>query len=290
MPINYAVIINSYGRQSQWVERAAQAALTQKIAPQKVILVDQNNTPLQLKNEIETHPLFSHQYLKNKSVSQARNSVSVESYDWIIFCDDDGFMAPEYSENFIRVLEKSPAVELIAGSIVIENTDEYYSIRHKIGGDINHFWNTKLLMGSNFAIRSQTFADLKKFDPDFGIGSLWNSSEETDLSWKAYFNKKLIRFAPELVVYHVKPYSGPFLPSVKKAFIYGGGKGALVAKWISSGYLLVFLELAEMILVPILNSLIALLTLKPHLTLIYMAAFIGRIWGFIAWFFPQKKN
>jgi len=280
---NYIIVTNSFKRPLHLVERCLRASLNQKIPPIKVILIDQRETILDLSEDIVGHPLFERQKVKKTSVSAARNSLVIPGgAEWIFFCDDDGFPCGDYSEKLSKVVLENPELEIIAGSIVREDNNEFYSLRHKRGGSLKYFRNTKNLMGSNFVIKTKTFDDLGRFDENFGAGSYWGSSEETDFCWKAYFTGKQMEFFQELIVYHVPPFNESLKSGFKKAFFYGVGKGALVWKWLfKKRQIKVIYELAEMFTVPFIQMIRGILKLKFQLIPNNLAILAGRMFGLI---------
>ena len=280
--LNYIIVTNTYHRPTNLVERCVRASLNQKIKPQKVILIDQNEVPIKLSEDISSNPLFEIQTTNTRSVSSARNSLKIpEGIEWIVFCDDDGYLCPGYTEKLNQIINKND-LEILAGSIVRDDNSNYYSLRHKKGGSLRYFRNTKNLMGSNFIIKAKVFDDLGRFDEDFGAGSYWGSSEETDFCWKAYFAGKKMEFFPELIVYHVPPFNESLRDGFKKAFRYGVGKGAMVSKWLFyKRKIKVLYELAEMVVVPFLQFFHGLFTLKIGLMLNNIATLSGRFFGII---------
>ena len=280
--LNYIIVTNTYHRPTNLVERCVRASLNQKIKPQKVILIDQNEVPIKLSEDISSNPLFEIQTTNTRSVSSARNSLKIpEGIEWIVFCDDDGYLCPGYTEKLNQIVNKND-LEILAGSIVRDDNSNYYSLRHKKGGSLRYFRNTKNLMGSNFIIKAKVFDDLGRFDEDFGAGSYWGSSEETDFCWKAYFVGKKMEFFPELIVYHVPPFNESLRDGFKKAFRYGVGKGAMVSKWLFyKRKIKVLYELAEMVVVPFLQFFHGLFTLKIGLMLNNIATLSGRFFGII---------
>lgn len=289
--MNYITVINTYKRPVELVFRSLNASLNQKILPQKIILIDQNVEALNLPADILANPLLIRNSTNKKSVSTARNTIVVpENTDWIFFCDDDGYPCADYSEKLKNILSANPTLEILAGSIVREDNKEYYSLRHKKGGSLKNFRNTKNLMGSNFVIKAKVFDELGRFDENFGAGSRWGSSEETDFCWKAYFAGKSMEYFPELIVYHVPPFNESIKKGFYKAFKYGVGKGALVSKWLfKKKKIKVLYELAEMIIVPFIQSLRGLFTLKFGLIATNFAALSGRIYGMIKYLFTVKQ-
>lgn len=288
--MNYIIVTNSIDRSSELVSRSLRVSLNQKIPPLKVILIDQREIPLSLPADITEHDLFERQEVKKKSVSAARNSLVIPTKaDWIFFCDDDGLPCSDYSEKLQRIIPENPQLEIIAGSIVREDNDEFYSLRHKKGGSLKYFRNTKNLMGSNFVVKAKTFNELGRFDENFGAGSYWGSSEETDFCWKAYFAGKKMEFFKELVVYHTPPFNESIKTGFKKAFKYGVGKGALVWKWlIRKRKIKVFYELSEMFIVPLIQIIRGIFTLKFQFALNNIAIISGRIFGLVKAAFINK--
>lgn len=288
--MNYIIVTNSYNRSDELVARSLRASLNQKPEPQKVYLIDQNKTQLLLPDEITGHKLFKRIRTNKRSVSAARNSLHIpETTEWIFFCDDDGYPCEDYSEKLYDLINKNPHLEIFAGSIIREDNNDYYTLRHKKGGSMRYFRYTKNLMGSNFVIKAATFLKLGKFDEDFGVGSYWKSSEETDFCWKAYFSGVKMEYFPELVVYHQPPFNLSVKKGFSKAFNYGIGKGALVYKWlVKKRKLKVCFELIEMFVVPVIQSIRAIFILKPQLILTNLATVSGRVYGFIKAVFVLK--
>ncbi len=288
--MNYIAAVNTINRNKDLVERCLQALLLQKIKPQKVILIDQNDRELDLPESILSNPIFSRLKVKFMSVSAARNSLQIPpNAEWIFFCDDDGYACDNYSEILNNLILANPKIEIFAGSIIREDTKDFYSLRHKKGGSLSKFRNTKNLMGSNFVVKVSTFEKLQRFDENFGVGSYWGSSEETDFCWKAFFQKVPMEFYPELKVYHLPPFNESIKTGFNKSFLYGIGKGALVYKWlIKNKKPVVLYEFAEMIFVPFTISIIGLIRLKPQLAVTSFASLIGRLFGFIKAIFSKR--
>ena len=278
------IITNSFNRDISLVERSLSHSLALSDHIEEVIFIDQNETPLQLNTEIKNHPCLRHISHKVKCVSTARNkileSLAMDSNLWLIFCDDDGYIDSEYINIFKNIHKQHPETMVLAGSIIRDDNNDYYSIRHKLGGSLKNFRHTKLLMGSNFICHSSVFIQLNGFDENFGAGSVFGSGEELDFTWKCYFSGVSMEFFPELKVFHIKPYAGTFEDSVKKAKRYGIGKGALVNKWLlQEKKVIVIIELIEMVIIPIGQTLKSLITFKFKESKIFLNVLYGRILG-----------
>jgi len=285
--MDYIILTNTFQRSLELVERSLKSSLNQKIKPKKVILIDQNDPPLQLSQELIKNSLFEIQYVNTISVSIARNSAQKPNCDWYVFCDDDGYMKEDYSTILNKIISINNHIDIVAGSIIRDDNFEFYSPRHAIGGNINKFRFTKLLMGSNLVVKEKLFHQLGGFDETFGVGSKWGSGEETDFAWKAYFNKIPMLYEKDLIIYHIKPYAGDLKHSVNKAFTYGVGKGALICKWLRKGKLIILYELLEMEIIPLWLILKAILTINFREVLISLASLAGRNLGILKFLFSK---
>ncbi len=279
--MKYIIATNTIYRSSELASRSLSASLNQKIPPIKVILIDQNKSELPLPKDITGNPLFMRQKSEKKSVSAARNTLIIpDDAEWIFFCDDDGYPDAQYSEILNDLMLKHPENDIFAGSIVREDNHKFYSLRHLKGGSLKLFRNTKNLMGSNFVIRKDVFLRLGKFDENFGAGSYFGSSEETDFCWKAYFSGINMEFFPQLVVYHVPPFNESIKKGFVKSFKYGIGKGALVWKWlIINKEPKVLFEFLEMFFVPIIQIFRGIFTINLSLSASNIASVAGRLYG-----------
>lgn len=281
--MNYIIAVNTYNRKADLVLRCLTSCLKQEISPAKIILVDQNETALVLPDEIKSNPLIEVTRVNKKSISEARNSITVPAgTDYIFFCDDDGFPDHNYSKVLKNILDKRPELDLLGGVYLNENDKQYYSKRQKMKGGIRGFADTKKIMGSNLIIRASTFDELKRFSPDFGVGTYWGASEETDLVWKAYFNKNNIDFFHELIIYHPPLLSRSLSGEIEKSFKYGFGKSGLIAKWLfKKRKMIVFYEFIEMVTIPTFNFFAGLFTLNFKKMLTAIAFFAGRVVGLL---------
>lgn len=275
------IITNTIRRPIELVGKSVRASLSQNESV-NVILIDQNAQYLIFPEEIKMNPRFKHMHCQVPAVSMARNRAEYsKDTDWIVFCDDDGYLEDGYIQKLQKAIDENPEIEIFAGSIKRIDTGEFYSKRHALGGNMKWFWNSKLLMGSNFAIKRSVFEELGKFDENLGAGAKYGSSEETDLAWNAFFHHKKMKYFPELVVFHVPPFTGDAGSEIQKAFRYGVGKGALVKKWLAAGKCWPVMELLEMCLIPMLKAPFLAILFRWQDFRIQRASFHGRILGIL---------
>jgi glycosyltransferase involved in cell wall biosynthesis len=281
----FSILINTYQRGPELVIRSLESALKQTLIPNEVILVDQNQEEIILPIHIKKNLLFKHQRCNFSCVSQARNAgVFLDDTDWIIICDDDGYLAPDYLNKLNTIIENDFGnhIALYGGSIHNDDGSGFYSKRQKFGGNPNHLWASKLVMGANMAILKEAFFNLEKFDIRFGAGGTFPSSEETDFCWKVIYSTTYkVAYRKELIVYHPPPHNIYNLTNSKKSFNYCIGKGALVAKWIiEQRKFAVIYELFEMLGIPFLKAIFFLANLKFKIAKIHFYFIFYRIIGF----------
>lgn len=285
--INYIAVVNTYNRKVELVERSLKAIFSQENLPVKVILIDQNENHLLLSDEIRNNSLIEIKRVNKKSISVARNSITIPfNTDYIFFCDDDGFVDKNFSKVLFDILQQRPELDLLGGVYLNETDKQYYSKRQKMKGGIKGFKDTKKIMGSNLVVRAKVFDELKRFSPEFGVGAYWGAAEETDLVWKAFFNNNTIDFSHELIIYHPPVLSRSISDEIKKSYNYGFGKGGLVAKWLfKKGKLIVIYEFVEMFIIPFYNFIFGIITFNGKKILSALAALTGRIVGLIGGLF-----
>lgn len=253
------------------VKRCLDSVLNQTFVPLEIIIVDQNDHP-QLEGFKSLQVKYVH--YPDRRISSARNQGAHHAKaEWLWFLDDDAFSSKNFLANFEKIIKKNLYLDVIAGSILIENTNAYYSVRHSIGGSLSSLTGSKLLMGGNFLIRKKVFQELGAFDEYFGIGSTIPSSEDTDLVWRAIFNHKIMSYESSLAVYHPAPQE----MSKEKAYAYAIGKGALVRKWIFKKFSkIIWYELFEMLIVPLIKTL-----KSPKNFTLNFSIFRGRLKGLL---------
>lgn len=278
----YMGVLNSIRRSPEVVFRGLRSFFKQRPAPQKVFFVDQNPTKMELPDDLVHDARLIHHHQPVPSVGLARNLVpEVPGIEWLVFCDDDGFLADDYVEKLVGILQTNPDLELVVGPYINETDDKYYSMRHSIGGRLDTLFGSKLLLGSNISIRTQTYDRIGRYDARFGPGSSWPSSDETDLCWRAIAAKVPMLYSSEIRVFHPPAHSANTHEAISKAYRYGKGKGALVAKWtFERPHRLGYWELLEMNVMPVLHMLLGVLRGELRQIPIQSAMLAGRYRGF----------
>jgi GT2 family glycosyltransferase len=276
------VVINSYGREKWYVERAIGSFLRQKYRPARIHFIDQNDTPLHLAPALYVDGLLLHHHRPDKNCSRARNFAGeLIRTGWIAFADDDACWADDYSERLCELLAAQPSLRMIAGSVYNDQTGRPYSIRNRLGGRLDTFHGTKLFRGANFVVWAQTFAVVGGYDPRIGPGTKWASSEDADLCWRVVASGARVLYAPQLRILHPPMHTADIAHAVAKARGYGFGRGALCVIWIRERHhWFGLMELAEMTAVPLVKIGFALLRADWAQLRIQGATLAGRHVGF----------
>ncbi|MCU0792491.1 MAG: glycosyltransferase family 2 protein [Opitutaceae bacterium] len=284
------VVINSYGREAWYVERAIASVLRQVHRPAAIHFIDQNDTPLVLSPALRDEPLLRHHSFPDRRCSAARNHVlQLVPFGWIAFADDDAHWRHDYSEQLLDLLDRHRDVELFAGALFDEHTREFYSYRHKLGGDLSRFFGSKILYGANFVIRAETFAAIRGYELRLGPGSAGHCAEETDLCWRVITRRHPALYAPNLAILHPPMHTEDARVAARKAYRYGLGKGTLAAIWLfEKHHRYGLFEYLEMTLVPLGSLLRGLLRRDYRQLRIQPAQWWGRQVAF--WTFPFRRG
>ena len=287
-PKTFVIVINSYKRDVALVKQNLECSLSQNPSPRKVVFFDHNDEKLQLKQEMAENPLLDHLHVPKKSFSVARNSLNIFSdVGWIIFCDDAGCLMKDYTKKFFETIECRPWVEIIGGPIVCDDNGNFFCPKHKAGKDPNKFHNIKIMTGSNFACRVETFRNLGGFDERFVQGSPRGSGEDTDFFWKAHASRSFMIYCPDLKAFGFNCQNPTGFKNFSNAFLHGKGRGISAAKWIFEERRREPLyEMAEVSLVAWLQMFRSALTFSLKKLTLSLIVLTGYYWGFI--FFGGK--
>jgi hypothetical protein len=160
-----------------------------------------------------------------KNLSRAKNlGIKLSVGQKLCFLDDDIEISHNYIFNVLRTNK-----DLLFGSIKILNTSQYYNKRmNDIQTKIN-FNNYNLCLASAMVMKNKFFKIF--FDENFGIGSKYPSSEESDLIIQFLKKNKAVYYYPNIVIYHPNDLSNLTLKEIYKKFLnYGFGHISFLKK------------------------------------------------------------
>lgn len=174
-----------------------------------------------------------------KGLSAARNLATNQANCHIIaFTDDDCVPDPDWLARIERVLISTPTADGVTGSIQplgIGYPGEF-PISIRIGKKGMMFQRRALPWqvgsGGNFAIRRSWLLSIGGFDERLGAGSPGKAAEDTDIFYRLLRAGMLIRYEPDLVIYHERQDATRLIRSF---WNYSYGIGAFTAKHARKG-------------------------------------------------------
>ena len=173
-----------------------------------------------------------------RGLANARNAgVMAAKGDIIGFTDDDCIVSPDWIASIAREFMSDPSLAGIGGRVELYNrNDRPVTIRtckERIGFLIpRQLFN--LMAGCNMAFTRQVFEGVGNFDPDFGAGGKFLSSEDSDFIYRAYKKGFKIVYCPDVLVYHNHGRkTDAQVHSLNRGYVIG--RGAFYCKHILGG-------------------------------------------------------
>lgn len=172
-------------------------------------------------------------FLAEPGLGRARNAaLAVATGEIIAFTDDDVVPQADWLLVICREFAADPELSLISGRVELADPlDLPISIRRSTGrAEFTSLGDAfSLLIGCNFAFRRGLLGRIGLFDPDFGAGARFPSSEDSDFYYRAWRAGKRLVYVPSMFVQHDH---GRRFPEawVKITRNYIIGRGAFYAK------------------------------------------------------------
>jgi len=201
-----------------------------------------------------------------QGLSHARNrSIAEAKGDILAFTDDDCIVSGSWVQSIFKEFKADPEISVIGGRVELYNPNDRpvttrtckERVRFSVPGQF-----VNLMAGCNMAVGRQIFAEVGMFDPDFGAGAMFLSSEDSDFLYRAYKNNLKIVYSPDVLVYHNHGRrTEAQVESLKQGYVVG--RGAFYCKHILRGdrdvLKLAFREVCSLII----SLLVTLVVLKP---------------------------
>jgi glycosyltransferase involved in cell wall biosynthesis len=228
------------------VGRSLESILAQSLRPDEIIVVDQSTGP-------ETQQIVAaldagtgqidYVHVSEKGLSRAYNTaISRSKSDLLAFTDDDCVAPADWLSRIVGCFAAEPETGLIYGQVLVpselkalENVDGITPALpiHKRRRMSRRTGYEVFGMGANFAARRSMLSELHGFDEVLGGGGPLQSSQDFDLSYRAYRRGHTVLLAPEVVVYHYGFRAHTDWP--KTVSSYGIGLGGFYGKHIRLG-------------------------------------------------------
>ena len=224
---------------------------------------------------------------KYKGLSKARNlGIEKATGEYVCLVDDDAILHPEYLEKVVSFLDKKPEYSVLCG--IIENMDDGkpFSRHMKLKPLEVGAYSIDVCMSSAITFRKEAVSETGGFDENFGVGSKFGGSEETDILVRIVWSGQKIYYLPDAVVRHPKFEHKAMEPGSlrRKTYNYGMGRGALCRKHLSENPIWSTYMLVKALIVPVGGVLISIVTFDLHGCCRFLGSLTGRLKGFVSYY------
>ncbi len=236
------VIISTRGRRDMVVE-TAERLLEQRYPHFRVIVVDQNDSPVEeLERLADTHPNFIHHIAGSRGLPAGRNEgIGLSDADIILFVDDDIIPEAGLIDGHVLVY-RDAAVGAVAGRVSETGRDMDKPSSPERIGKINYWmgWihrgftydkplDIETVQGVNMSFRRKVLVEAGGFDVSLGGAFLF---EETDVCLTIREHGHIIRYTPDAGLIHLAAPSGGCRLEDARKQIY----------WYGHNFMLLFLK------------------------------------------------
>lgn len=219
-----SLVICTYNRE-EFIGRTLEKIAACHFPPERyeIVVVDNNSTDST--SEIcaafaAAHPEVNYRYALETSqgLSFARNTgISLAQGDYIVFLDDDSFVAPDYLERLSARLAAYPDADAFGGRIdplfesgtaprwLCKWTLSWVSAINR-GGEVSRFSGSKYPIGANMGFKAQLLKEMPGFDTTLGrTGKNLLGGEEKEIFGRIAAAGGQIYYFPDVRVQHVIP-------------------------------------------------------------------------------------
>lgn len=172
-------------------------------------------------------------------LSAARNLALMQAKCPIIaFTDDDCVPVADWIALIEHTMSSTPTVDGVTGNILPLGGDSpgQYSVSIRVNENRMTFRGRALPWhvgsGGNFAIKRHRLLQIGGYDERLGAGSPGKAAEDTDVFYRLLQAGAVIRYNPEVVIYHERQDAARLLQSF---WNYSHGVGAFTAKHLRKG-------------------------------------------------------
>ena len=240
--VNITVAIPTLDRPTA-LRRCLEGLFQGSVLPGEVLIINQglySDVEQVLQNFRLQHSIpLIHLAQPPRGLSAARNLASTQAHCHVIaFTDDDCVPDAEWLAHIERILISAPKADGVTGSILTlpGEPSGLFPVSIRTTRKSMTFQGRSLPWhvgsGGNFAIRRNWLHGIRGYDERLGAGSPGKAAEDTDLFYRLLKTGALIRYEPEVVVYHESQDSARLLRSF---WNYSHGIGAFIAKHVRTG-------------------------------------------------------
>jgi len=185
------------------------------------------------------NPPIQHYCQARKGLSAARNLASaLASFPIIAFTDDDCVPNPDWIYWIDHTFHSFSAVDGVTGRILPlgpESPDQFeVSVRtsQKAAEFRGRALPWSVGSGGNFAVKREWLSRVGYYDEGLGAGAAGKAGEDMDLFYRLLRSGAVIRYEPEVVIYHERQDRTRLTQSF---WNYAYGIGAFSAKFLRKG-------------------------------------------------------
>lgn len=239
--MKFSIILATINR-SECVLNAIISIINQSYKNFEIIIIDQSDD-FKTKSLLEEY-LNKNELAKNKIIyykvifkglSRARNyGIKKATGDFICLMDDDA----EYEENFLNIandLIRKSKYSMLSGMIIDKNTKKVFMpLMEVYNSKVLEFSDAEICSSASLVINKIKLEEVGLFDERLGAGEYFGAGEEIDLIMRFLEKGYKIKYSRKLIVYHPYPNEKIDDKSIKRAFTYALGEGALNKKCIKN--------------------------------------------------------
>lgn len=216
--------------------RCLTALFNGDLLPGEVVLVDQSSDPLQPEMQawLDRAPVPL-QYIRQDAcgLSASRNQAAAcARFLTIAFTDDDCVPDPGWVRAIWQTFAGENPPAAVSGRVLPLGPEKAgtFPVSLREGRERQDYQGKQIPWqvgtGGNFAIQQTWLLAAGLFDERFGAGSPGKSCEDSDLIYRLLGQGAVIRYEPDMVIYHERQSRGQRLSS---RFSYAYGIGAFCA-------------------------------------------------------------
>lgn len=280
--INFSLILATYGRHKE-IKDFLDSICRQEYSLEEVevIVVDQNDK-IKLDELIENYRSrinITHIKSNIKGLSVNRNiGLDLAKGSIVAFPDDDCTYYPDTLRVVANLFKESPNTDIFMGSIFDRETSSDVLRKWPKKRLTINKWNFFRLI-SSITIFSKI--NSQRFDAELGVGGQYGSNEDADYIYRSLKQGAAIIYDSDLTIWH--PEQNDKNISKSKAYSYGLGFGALIAKHYTVDMHILFIKSIAFHALKLTSSLIKF-NIKP--VNMRVSAISSRISGY----FTYKKH
>jgi GT2 family glycosyltransferase len=240
--VNITVAIPTLNRPAE-LTRCLEALFQGTVLPAEVLIVDQGEyhvvEPVIKRVRSQYSIPISHCSQPPQGLSAARNIASSQAKCPVIaFTDDDCVPASNWLAQIDQIMVAFPNIDGVTGSILPleQESSGLFPVSIRTGQKSKTFQRRTLPWhvgsGGNFAIKRKWLHQIEGYDERLGVGSPGEAAEDTDLFYRLLRAGAVIRYEPDVVIYHERQDA----TRLKRSFwTYSYGIGAFTAKHARKG-------------------------------------------------------